>query len=210
MQTFALLLAGAVALVGCLSDSAEEAPLSSKSQGLLGDWRLALADVEPDEFAFSYSFARGGTFTNRIGGAFLKRIEELNEIEGIDIKTGRIDALDGGFLIFSGTWSEDGESLDLVFDTLEIEVFGTVPLIGRLALPIHSEPLAGDNQLRYGCRIAGGRLTLDGQSLTLGIGASEIAGLDPLAAAVLRMVGDFALSQLSASDADEYVMTRVD
>ena len=53
-------------------------------------------------------------------------------------------------------------------------------------------------------------MTLDGQSLTLGIGASEIAGLDPLAAEVLRMVGDFALSQLSASDADEYVMTRVD
>ena len=144
MQTFARLLAGAVALVGCLSDSAEEAPLSSKSQGLLGDWRLALADVEQEEFAFSYSFARGGTFTNRIGGAFLKRIEELNEIEGIDIDTGRIDALDGGFLIFSGTWSEDGESLDLVFDTLEIEVFGTSRSLAIISCATAAALRAGD------------------------------------------------------------------
>ena len=54
----------------------------------------------------------------QIGGVFFKRIEELNEIEGIDIDTDRLDALVSKFPVFSGTWLEDGKSIDLVFDTL--------------------------------------------------------------------------------------------
>ena len=87
-KLWAGLLIFVLGLGGC-SDAAEETPLSSKTQGLLGDWRLALADVDAEEFAFSYSFARGGSFSNRVGGAFLKRIEELIEIEGIDLDLGR-------------------------------------------------------------------------------------------------------------------------
>ena len=40
----------------------------------------------------------------QIGGVFFKRIEEFNKIEG-------------RFPVFSGTWLEYGESIDLVFDT---------------------------------------------------------------------------------------------
>jgi hypothetical protein len=168
-KLWAGLLIFVLGLGGC-SDAAEETPLSSKTQGLLGDWRLALADVDAEEFAFSYSFARGGSFSNRVGGAFLKRIEELNEIE----------------------------------------VFGTLPLVGRLSLPVHEEQLAGDNRLGYSCRVEGELLTLNGESLTLGVGSDEPAGLDPLASEVLRMVSDFALMQLSARDEDEFVLVKVD
>ncbi len=201
-KLWAGLLIFVLGLGGC-SDAAEETPLSSKTQGLLGDWRLALADVDAEEFAFSYSFARGGSFSNRVGGVFLKRIEELIEIGGIDLDLGRLDALDG-------TWSEDGDRLDLDFETLEIEVFGTLPLVGRLSLPVHEEQLAGDNRLGYSCRVEGERLTLNGESLTLGVGSDEPAGLDPLASEVLRMVSDFALMQLSARDEDEFVLVKVD
>ena len=204
------LLIGVLGLGGCSSDATEKTPLSSKTQGLLGDWRLAFADVDPEEFEFSYSFARSGTFSNRAGGSFLKRIEELNEIEGIDIDIGRLDAVDGGFLVFRGTWSEDGDRLDLGFETLEIEVFGTVPIAGRISLPVHEEQLAGDNRLSYSCRVDGERLTLNGESLTLGAGSGEMAGLDPLAAEVLRMVADFALMQASVRAEDQFTLIKAD
>lgn len=145
------------------------------------------------------------------GGVFFKRIEELNEIEGIDIDTDRLDALVSKFSVFSGTWLEDGKSIDLVFDTLEFEVFGTAPLFGRPALLIYSALLVGDNELRHSCCVAGDLLTLDRLSADAGgRRVSKIVGLGSLTVKVVRMVGDFALTQFSTNDANRHVMNRID
>ncbi len=213
MKRFSIAISFAMLMMmGCGDDEPTgKVLLSSKEQGLEGDWRLALADVDPEEFEFSYSFGRDFSFSNRVGGAFLKRIEELNEIAGIEIDTGRLDAIDGGFLVFRGAWSVDGDSLDLDLKTLEIEVFGTVPIIGRISVPVHEEELMGPYRIGYRCRIDGERLTLNGESLTLGSGLDETtAGLDPLAVEVLRLVSDFALEQLSARDEDEFTLLKVE
>ena len=86
------------------------------------------------------------------------------------IDTDRLDTLEGRFPVFSGTWLKYGESIDLVFGMLEFEVFGMLALFGPPALQIHSALLVGDNELRRSCCVAGDLLTLDSQSLTLGIG----------------------------------------
>jgi len=207
-------LVAALSSAGC-SNSGDETPLSSKEQSLLGSWRLELANVAAEEFEFTYAFRRNGSFSNKIGGAFLQRIEELNEIDGIDIDTSNLDAIDGGFVEFNGTWSADGDSLDLSFETLQIEVFGTVPIVGRLAVPVHQESLtgSGENQIFYSCRFASEQLLLNGESLTLGIGLNETAqavDLEPLAVETLGLVSGFVLDQISARDEDEFAMIRVE
>lgn len=204
-------LLGAFTLFGCLTDEAVDTPLSSKENSLQGQWRLALADVATEEFEFNYTFDRGGSFSNRVGGAFLKQIEQLNEIDGIDIDTGQLDAIDGGFLVLHGMWSADGDSLDIGLETLAIEVFGTVPVLGRITVPIHEEPLMGSNRIGYRCRVEGQRLILNGDSLTLGLGLQETtSGLNPLAVEVLQLTADFALEQLSTRDEDEFTLLKVE
>ncbi len=206
----AVLLLGVLSLSGCLSEETVDTPLVGKEGSLEGQWRLELAEVEMEEFDFSYTFSRDGSFANRVGGAFLKRIEELNAIDGIDIGTEPLDALDGGFLILHGTWSADGDSVDIDLERLQIEVFGKVPIVGRLSVPVHEEPLMGDNRIGYRCAVDGDRLSLNGDSLTLGIGLEETTGgLDPLAVEVLRLTSDFALQQLSARDEDEFSLVKV-
>ena len=107
----AVLLLGVLSLSGCLSEETVDTPLSGKESSLEGQWRLELAEVEVEEFDFSYTFSRDGFFANRVGGAFLKRIEELNTIDGIDIDTEQLDALDGGFLVLHGTWPANRDRL---------------------------------------------------------------------------------------------------
>jgi hypothetical protein len=206
----AVLLLGVLSWSGCLSEAMVDTPLSGKESSLEGQWRLELAEVEVEEFDFSYTFSRDGSFTNRVGGAFLARIEELNTIDGIDIDTGQLDALDGGFLVLHGTWSADGDSLDIDLERMQIDVFGTVPIVGRLSVPVHEEPLMGDNRIGYRCAVDGDRLSLNGDSLTLGIGLEETnGGFDPLAVEVLRLTSDFALQHLSAGDEDEFSLFKV-
>lgn len=68
----------------------------------------------------------------------------------------------------------------------------------------------GDNRIGYRCAVDGDRLSLNGDSLTLGIGLEETTGgLDPLAVEVLRLTSDFALQQLSARDEDEFSLVKV-
>ena len=203
----------AALLHGSCSDDDE--PLSSKEQNLEGTWRLELADVDADEFEFSYSFRRGGTFSNRMGGSFLERLQELNEIEGIEIDTGQLDVIEGGFVDMRGTWSVVGDSLEISFSSLEVEVFGNVPIVGRITVPVHQQdlPPGSENRLNFTCSIDGDRLRLKGESLTLGVGLGEAgaeAGLDSLATEALGLVNEFAQEQIRTSGRDEVLFLRTE
>ena len=97
-------LAATLSTVGCL-ESEDETLTSSTEDSLLGTWRLDLAEVDTEEFEFTYAFRSNNSFANRIGGTFLQRLKDLNEIDGIDIDTGRLEVIDDGFVEYNGTWS---------------------------------------------------------------------------------------------------------
>ena len=144
------------------------------------------------------------------------RLKGLNEIDGIDIDTGSLEAIDDGFVEYNGTWSVRGDNLELHFETMKIEVGGEVPITKkRLAVTVHEEDLssAGENQLVYSYRFANGKLLLNGESLTLGISLAETApaaGMDPLAVETLGLIGEFIRDQIGARDEDEFAMTRIE
>ena len=208
-------LAATLSTVGCL-ESEDETLTSSTEDSLLGTWRLDLAEVDTEEFEFTYAFRGNNSFANRIGGTFLQQLKDLNEIDGIDIDTGRLEVIDDGFVEYNGTWSAQGDNLELHFETMKIEVGGEVPIAKqRIAVPVHEEDLtsAGENQVVYSYRFAKGQLLLNGESLTLGIDLAETApaaGLDPLAVETLRLIGEFVRDQISAGDEDEFAMSRVE
>ena len=208
-------LATMLSTVGCL-ESEDGTPTSSTEDPLLGTWRLDLAGVDTEEFAFTYAFRGNNSFANRIGGTFLQRLKDLNEIDGIDIDTGSLEAIDDGFVEYNGTWSVRGDNLELHFETMKIEVGGEVPIAKqRIAVTVHEEDLssADENQLVYSYRFAKGQLLLNGKSLTLGIDLAETApaaGLDPLAVETLRLIGEFVRDQISAGDEDEFAMSRIE
>ena len=81
------LIIGCIVLVciGCLSDETSKMPLVGKEQSLLGTWQLMLENTDPEVFRFNYGSAQAFSFANGVGGTFLKRIADLNEIDGIDI-----------------------------------------------------------------------------------------------------------------------------
>ena len=190
--------------------------LPSKEDSLLGTWGLELAEVDAEEFEFTYTFGPNGSFNNRIGGNYLRWIEELNEIDGIDIDIGRLKVIDSGFVNFHGTWLTQGDRLDLRFETLKIEVGGELPILKqRIVVPVHEENLSssGENQILYSYRFANEQLVLNGESLTLGIGLDGIVqplDLDPLAVESLRLILEFVQAQISARDEDEFAMNRVE
>jgi len=209
-------LATMLSTVGCL-ESEDGTPTSSIEDPLLGTWRLDLAGVDTEEFAFTYAFRGNNSFANRIGGTFLQRLKDLNEIDGIDIDTGSLEAIDDGFVEYNGTWSVRGDNLELHFETMKIEVGGEVPITKkRLAVTVHEEDdlsSAGENQLVYSYRFANGKLLLNGESLTLGISLAETApaaGMDPLAVETLGLIGEFIRDQIGARDEDEFAMTRIE
>ena len=190
--------------------------LASKEDSLLGKWGLELAKVDAEEFEFTYTFGPDGSFNNRVGGNYLRRIEELNEIDGIDIDIGKLELIDSGFINFNGTWSTQGDSLDLRFETLKIEVAGELPILKRrIVVPVHEENLtgSGENQVVYSYHFANEQLVLNGESLTLGIGLDgtvQPLDLDPLAVESLKLISEFVHAQISARDEDEFAMTRVE
>jgi len=67
----------------------------------------------------------------------------LNEIEGIDIDLGILDVIDGGFLVICRSWSVAGDSIDIDLESWEIEVSGTLPIVGTKSVSVHEEGLVG-------------------------------------------------------------------
>ena len=58
-----------------------DAPPFSKARELVGTWRLNFGDAAE----FSYSFRSDGRFENRVGGAFLSALRQLDELGDLDL-----------------------------------------------------------------------------------------------------------------------------
>ena len=78
-----------ISLAACSDDT--EDPVRSKAQMLYGTWDLQAAqDVGEGDLEFSYTFQANGSVRNRIGGAFLA------ELRNIDAVRQALDALRAG------------------------------------------------------------------------------------------------------------------
>lgn len=191
-------------------------PLFPKALQLAGRWDLEL--VADQEFEFSYSFDSDGDFSNRISGAFLSALKDLDQLEDLDL--GQLDEFDGGTLILSGTWSPGADSLHLDFDAVAIELFGDLPFIGKVDVEILEEDL-GDGaafDLAFGCAVKDDELRLRGPALTLGVplavedaagpAAAEYPGLSGIGVAGLGRLGAVIGALIRERNVDEVVLVR--
>ena len=194
-----------------------DTPLFPKALELIGTWQLEVADT--DGFEFSYTFASDGRFNNRISGAFLSALRQIDELQDIDL--GQLDQFDGGTLVLSGTWTPAEGTLDLDFDQLNIELFGSLPLIGRIDIGILEEDL-GDGaefDLAFTCSISNDQLRLRGPSLTLGVplaaenaagtAIDELTELSGIGKAGLLQIGSVVGGAIRDRNLDEVVLVRV-
>lgn len=208
-----ILLLSAVLLYGCLDDDAN--PLSAREEQLIGLWRLDIAAVDDDDFEFSYEFERNKRVTHRIGGAFLEALRDRPELA--DVNFGELSNLDGGTVRLRGEWALAADTLDVVFDSIDVSVFGPVPFVGRRSLPVYSADLPedGDYEITYACGITDTELTLAGESLTVGVPLDQAAeeqlppeGLGPVGTEAIRMVGEFLLQIIRQEDLNQVTLTR--
>jgi len=204
-----------------LSGSAEvngdfgDAPLFSKTRELLGTWRLDLGD----DAEFSYSFRGDGRFENRIGGAFLSALQQLDELKELDL--GELDQFNGGTLIFAGSWIPGDGTLALDFDELEVELFGRVPLVGKVDVGILQEDLGEGAEfgLAFDCALSGDQLRFRGPALTLGVPLAvenpvgtvdrEFGEVSSLGRAALAQVAATVGTLIEDRNLDEVVLERV-
>ena len=196
-------------IAGCGDD--ETNPLSSKEEQLIGSWRLDIEGVDDEDFGFTYSFARDKSVVNKMGGAFLKR---LQEIEGIDI--GRLKGVDGGTVNLRGRWAMEDDTLEVVFETLDVALFGSV-LGVQISVPVHQLQLPSDKDYRlsYTCSITGDELILRGKSLTVGVPLDQAVeaevpeeDLGPIGKMGLELASDFLLDVIRQEHLDEAAFIR--
>ncbi|MEE2659530.1 MAG: hypothetical protein VX733_13570 [Candidatus Latescibacterota bacterium] len=203
-------------LTGCGSDAEPVAP--TKAERLTGTWHLEATQVltATEEYELSYTFQPNGVVRNRVGGPFLAQLRELEELQDEDF--GELRALDGGTLSWLGQWSLRGDSLHIVFDEVIVDIFGDVPIVGRLTLPIVEQPLESSQQstLDFICSLDKDRLTLTGQFIAVGLAdepwvggdAALPADLGSQVRAVTELALEFLSEQISASGADAHVFVR--
>ena len=174
-------------VVGCSDDTSD--PLSPKERDVIGSWQLEIADVDEDLLEVSYRFDRDGGALSQVSGAFLEQLRGMEELGEVDF--GDLENVDGGTLKWTGKWTVIGaDSLAVEFDQIAVELFGRLPIIGKVTVPVYDENLADDAvNMRFGCVVNGSELRLSGrspaQALSLdGIGESEEALGGPGRAAV--------------------------
>jgi hypothetical protein len=165
-----------ISLAACSDDT--EDPVRSKAQMLYGTWDLQAAqDVGEGDLEFSYTFQADGSVRNRIGGAFLAELRNIDAVRQAldDGPLADDNLLDGGNVNWVGTWSLAGDSLTVNYDLLIVEVFGRVPILGKVTVPVFDETLdpAAQTSLGFTCQLEGDVLTLRGESLTAGV---DVAG----------------------------------
>lgn len=209
MKTFTAILA-LFLIAGCGDD--ETSPLSSKERQLIGSWRLDIQTVDDEDFEFTYSFAQDKSVVNKMGGAFLKRLQEIEEID-----IGELKGVDGGFINLRGQWTLEGDTLKITFETLEVALFGSV-LGMRISVPVHQLELPADEEYRlsYTCAITADELTLRGRSLTVGVPLDQTAkaelpeeDLGPIGKMGLELVSDFLVDVIRQEHLDEAAFIRV-
>lgn len=205
-------LSGAADVIGDFG----AAPLFAKAREVLGTWRLNLGE----DAEFSYSFRSDGRFENRVGGAFLSALRQLDQLQDLDL--GQLDQFDGGTLVFVGTWTPGEGTLDLDFDELEIELFGQLPIVGKVEVGILRENLGqgAEFDLAFDCAVSGDELRIRGPALTLGVplavedAASAIdepfAEVSSLGRAALGQVGAVIGDLIGERNLDEVVLVRVE
>ena len=209
---------GAADITGEFDDS-----LPPVGHPLIGSWRLDIPGVSAKTLDFVYAFAENGGFTNRIGGAFLKPLQDLDELQEIDL--GGLDQFDGGLLNLRGTWTTDADSLRLTFDGLEVELVGSLPLIGDVSVDVADEGFDDrvDFELGHTYSVNSDRLLLRGNALTLGVAWDDVID-DPIPAGpddqipegvsvvgeqALRLLGDFLKDQFVDQATREFALTRI-
>ena len=177
--------------------------------------RLKSADLPSDVRPIE---ARDGTATNTVGGAFLTALRDLEEIdEEIVAELEKLQGVDGGDLEWRGTWTVLGDSLDIRFDFVTISLFGRIPVLGKVSVPVYRQELdeAEIVELGFRCSLSESELTLQGRSLTAGVtpdlGAVDQEHTEALGSVgkeAVRLAGDRLLSLLRDSDLDEFGFTR--
>lgn len=61
-------------------------------------------------------------------------MDELGEVD-----FGELENVDGGNVKWTGEWKEigAGDSLEVVFETITVELFGRLPIIGKVTIPVY-------------------------------------------------------------------------
>lgn len=116
-----------------------DAPLFEKANQLVGTWSLELPGIDDERFEFTYTFEADGNFPNRIGGAFLSALQELDEFRDLDL--GQLDQFDGGTVVLTGTWRPGDGTLGLDYEEMQLELFASLPLLGNITIGILQEDL---------------------------------------------------------------------
>ena len=190
---------------------------------LLGDWRLDIPGVATRTLDFTYAFRENGRFTNRIGGAFLAPLQDLDELQ--DIGVSGLDRFAGGLLALKGTWVTDTDSLRLQFDGLDVELIGSLPLVGDVSVEVADEDFQDRVEfgLGYTFSVSSDRLLLRGNALTLGVELDEAIGdpipetpassipegLGPVGHEAVRLLGALLREELGNQATREFGLDRI-
>ncbi len=211
---WALLGIVAVGLVACGDD---DSPTRSKADLLVGTWYMEATEDDSDVASLvnvSYTFEPAGGVRQRVGGEFLRALRELEEVqtavEGENL--GQTERIDGGNLNWIGEWTLAGDSLHVEFDLLIIEVFGDVPILGKITLPVFEQALtpAARTQIDYNCELVDEVLTLTGSSTAVGIAASGnsqnvTSQIDGVPGQVAQDAIDLLSAQLQGLNTQRYI-----
>ena len=197
-----------------------DAPLFEKANQLVGTWSLELPGIDDERFEFTYTFEADGNFSNRIGGAFLSALQELDEFRDLDL--GQLDQFDGGTVVLTGTWRPGDGTLGLDYEEMQLELFASLPLLGNITIGILQEDLGtgAETSTTFDCAVDGDELRLRGSSLTLGVPlAQEAAGqieddpafaeLSGIARAALAQLGSVIGQAIRNNSLDRVVLVRV-
>lgn len=200
-------------VVALLAACGGDDPVRAKEPPLVGTWDLRAAQ-QVDGLEFAYTFAADGSVRNRVGGPFLAVLRDdplvQQALQGEPLAD--VDLIDGGNLNWYGTWRVAGDSLTIACDRLGVEVFGRLPVVGTVTLPVHEQRLQPEaaTQLGFTWERVGDELTLRGQALTVGVGPDGSAPADlrgPAVDAVAATAG-FLADRLRDQGLDTHVFQR--
>jgi len=203
LLTLGVLAAGCLAMVGltACSENSDGDVVRSKQQMLAGTWDLQAAqEVTAGEFEFSYKFVEDGSVRQRIGGAFLAELRDIEEVRDAleDEPLADLSRLDGGNVNWVGSWTLAGDSLTVTYDLLIVDVFGDVPILGKVTVPVFHEelPPTAQRTLGFTCQIEGDLLSLRGESFAADIDVTTLEGPAAQAADLaLQFLGEQIVAQ---------------